>query len=410
MQLRFLFLGMCVLASASQSATKVASPPHLEMDLTGRDYLRIFEKQEEAGVFVSSGDFQDVLDMGKRLYQWVDKINAARPAGQKLSLTTEATQHGYPIEAPRLSNPTIIANNFAALRTKLPTWVTKVVLDGADGSATLPVSDTDFAAAGREVKDVYEAASRWILQQPYLSSYAARKSEDIRGYYFLSKETDLDAKLANWANLDAGKKQQLTEWLVGNCVVSGTSEATCKRQLASSNGTNFYAKYLKAAQGKWNEFFAITQYRNDVEWTSANPNVMTATFRPPSNDVIKDFLAVNIEDEWKFGNWQLKLDFRPNAASRIEFEAGATPHVNDLAGDVITMDENAPLTEYDVQWTIRHEYGHVIGFPDCYLEFYDRASATMISYQLDITNLMCSRRGHLQQKHVDELKRVYYKG
>ena len=73
------------------------------------------------------------------------------------------------------------------------------------------------------------------------------------------------------------------------------------------------------------------------------------------------------------------------------------------------MDANSPLSEYNVQWTIRHEFGHVIGFPDCYHEFYDATESTMISYQIDITNLMCSRRGHLQQAHVDELRRVYYR-
>ena len=59
--------------------------------------------------------------------------------------------------------------------------------------------------------------------------------------------------------------------------------------------------------------------------------------------------------------------------------------------------------------TIRHEYGHVLGFPDCYLEFYDTNLNQMVQYQLDITNLMCSRRVHLQQSHYDEMKRVYFR-
>jgi len=52
------------------------------------------------------------------------------------------------------------------------------------------------------------------------------------------------------------------------------------------------------------------------------------------------------------------------------FEPGVTPHVNGIGGRIITMDANAPLDDYDVSWTIRHEYGHVLGFPDCYVEFY----------------------------------------
>ena len=55
------------------------------------------------------------------------------------------------------------------------------------------------------------------------------------------------------------------------------------------------------------------------------------------------------------------------------------------------------------QWTIRHEYGHVLGLPDCYIEFYDEDLGLMIHYQLDVTNLMSSRRGKLQQKQFDQL-------
>ncbi len=63
------------------------------------------------------------------------------------------------------------------------------------------------------------------------------------------------------------------------------------------------------------------------------------------------------------------------------------------------------MTEYDVQWTIRHEFGHVLGFPDCYIEFYEQASGEIINYQIDTSNLMCSRMGHIQEKHFAELKR-----
>jgi len=106
-------------------------------------------------------------------------------------------------------------------------------------------------------------------------------------------------------------------------------------------------------------------------------------------------------------SWQLRLDFVKVQGPRtpfVVFEPGITPHVS-FPG--IYMDSNAPLTEYDVQWTIRHEFGHVLGLPDCYMEFYDTDIEAMVSYQLDVTNLMCSRRGHIQQTHYDELKRIY---
>lgn len=73
------------------------------------------------------------------------------------------------------------------------------------------------------------------------------------------------------------------------------------------------------------------------------------------------------------------------------------------------MDADQPLTEYDAQWTIRHEFGHVLGLPDCYLEYYDPDKEVIVSYQIDIDDLMCSRHGHIQGHHLDELKRVYFR-
>jgi predicted Zn-dependent protease len=72
------------------------------------------------------------------------------------------------------------------------------------------------------------------------------------------------------------------------------------------------------------------------------------------------------------------------------------------------MNSNSSLDEYDVRWTIRHEYGHVLGLPDCYIEFYDRTEKVIINYQIDTTNLMCSRKGHLQPIHVAELQKAYH--
>jgi hypothetical protein len=156
----------------------------------------------------------------------------------------------------------------------------------------------------------------------------------------------------------------------------------------------------------YNSYFKLPVKRQDLDW---NSKLSTIPFIDPRNEAIKQWLKVNIEDEWRWGEWSLVLNFVSSGMghAHVEFQAGATPHVNGLGGNTITMDANLPLQQYSSRWTIRHEYGHVLGFPDCYLEFYDTKEKVMINYQIDITNLMCSRRGHLKQIHFDELKRVY---
>lgn len=73
------------------------------------------------------------------------------------------------------------------------------------------------------------------------------------------------------------------------------------------------------------------------------------------------------------------------------------------------MDSNQPIEEYDSQWTIRHEFGHVLGLPDCYHEFYDTTQEAYVNYQFDVTDLMCSRAGNMNERIYLELKKAYQK-
>ncbi len=71
------------------------------------------------------------------------------------------------------------------------------------------------------------------------------------------------------------------------------------------------------------------------------------------------------------------------------------------------MDANQALEEYNAQWTIRHEFGHVLGLPDCYHEFYDVKLNAYVNYELDSSDIMCSRAGNFKPRIYQELKRVY---
>ena len=93
--------------------------------------------------------------------------------------------------------------------------------------------------------------------------------------------------------------------------------------------------------------------------------------------------------------------------SFLVFEDGAVPHVNQVGGNTITLDANTPTDEYSVQWTLRHEFGHLLGFKDCYLEFYDHVEKQFVNYQLDLTDIMCSEAGNFTAHHSSELRRVY---
>jgi hypothetical protein len=288
----------------------------------------------------------------------------------------------------------------------------KIIFEEEAFTNSPPVALADYVVWARKVDKAYQTATRWTLMQPYLTEMAQQQRYDVRGYYFLNKEVDLEAKLADWENLPKTEKLRLSEHLIGICINAAGLRGVCETDLQFSiegkRLDKFFDRYWLNAKATWDAFFSLPKIRSEAVWTSANPDLMEVPFRNTEPHIEK-FLAENIEAEWKWDNWQLKLKFEPKADIRVEFVSGTTPHVNGIAGNTITMDANSPLTEWDVQWTIRHEYGHVLGFEDCYVEFYDSVKKEFTNYQLDGTNLMCSRAGKFKQTHFDELKKKYFK-
>jgi hypothetical protein len=251
--------------------------------------------------------------------------------------------------------------------------------------------------------------------KPNLDYLAQLSVKDIRGYFFLSKVENVEDKLSNWNSINDQEKKDFNDWLISICHNNWIDKSSCQseleNELVENSALKFYKQYLKGSQERYNEFYKIRGPRTDLKWSATNPLTLFAPFVTPETKTIQTWLSDNIEDEWKWKDWKLKLDFTDNnfGTTHVVFTPGATPHVNGLGGNEITMDASRPLEDYSARWTIRHEYGHTLGFPDCYVEFYDTDREIIINYQLDLNDLMCSRRGHLQENHFNELKENYFK-
>jgi hypothetical protein len=359
---------------------------------------------------LAPASIQAVQAMGRRNLEWIRFMNQSRPEGAQLSFTSEATQTGIPVSNPNVYSPDLIEADFNQLRASLPEELKRVIFDGASFTNDPPIAEELYIEWGRKMDRLYGTANRWQMMSPYLNQLEARRWMDVRGHYWLTREAGLANKLANWAGLEAAEKSRLRPWLIGICLNSRRSLSSCESELTTNerneNITPFHTRYAPGALAVWNDFFRLDVRRSDAVW-SRNPFEMKLPFQDPRDQAVRDFLA-NIEDEWKRPNWNLRLDYRSSGnIPFVTFVAGATPNVNGLGGNGITMDANQPLTEYNVRWTIRHEFGHVLGFKDCYVEFYDSNVRVIVNYQLDVSDLMCSRRGKLLDLHLNELMRVY---
>jgi hypothetical protein len=405
---------MFPLFAAAAHAASSGSLPHYDLEMTSAEYRALTEGLTDTE---SDDPLQLILEKGKRNLDWIEFINTTRADGAKLELSTPATQRGIPITDPSVSNREIVAGQWQSLVANLPSQLSDVLINNAPFTADLTVTDDVFLEHARLVDRTYQRAARWLLQEPYLSAYAARAEDDVRGYYQLTNDPAREDNLRNYRNLRADLKANYDSWLLGICRNAGNPLSLCESRLRQSvvrigNAVEYYRQHIDAAKAHWDSYFHIPEFRTDVQWTATNAQQMIIPFRDPQHPEVKQWLQENIEDEFRWLDWRLVLDFKPEGdddMTHVEFVPGATPHVNGLAGSKITMDGNRNINEYTARWTIRHEYGHVLGFPDCYLEFYDEAAGTMINYQLDISDLMCSRKGAFKQNHYDQLRQAYFR-
>ncbi len=412
--LAFIFTSLLAAQSVS-AAQKAAEPPHMDLEMTAVEYRALMQRLGTEKNLSRADPLQPVLNFGKRAIEWVETINRARPAGQQLELTNPQSTGGIPIDQPSRSNQEIVLERWTTMKAAMPAAIRSVLEATSALPATAPLDDEAFITQMRLAVRSYEHASRWLLQVPYLSSYAARSRDDIRGYYFLSREPELEKSLRGWTSLTAEKRAKLSDWLAGICHNGGVAKDRCLttlQQEAASSGSAlaFYQRFVTTGKQRYDAFFRVQNPRPDGKWTDSAKTAFQQEFLQAETAEIQSWLTENIEDEWRFGSdFQLRLKYSASGRNlpRVIFEAGATPHVNGLGGAIITMDANRSIQEYSVRWTIRHEFGHVLGFPDCYIEFFDPTERVMINYQIDLDNLMCSRRGHIQAHHVDEFRRAY---
>jgi hypothetical protein len=388
--------------------------PHLELEMSSEEYQQYLNSH-------SSDKFSNLEDpaitrslrLGERLSRWIGIINVARTSETAIRLTSAQTRRGVPIETPNIYSPTIIKEGADKIIDGLPESMKIVLTTEIDLPSNTGIDDELFIKHARLVDRNYQSAARYKSVNPYRYAYIAAAAKDVRGYYYLTQNKISENELKDVTTIENVKIEPIKEALVKICLNSGTTEPSCRNKvnLAFNNNTlsEIYVKYMTKAKNNWDSFFIIPKsaFRRDIKWDN---NIMTVPFNTPSIAKFIPYLQDNIEDEFRFNEWQLKMNFGVfSNGPRLIFESGVVPHVNGLGGNEIVMDSNQPIEEYESQWTIRHEFGHVLGLPDCYHEFYDTKLEAYVNYQLDTSDLMCSRAGNMKERIFSELKHAYAK-
>src|SRR5690606_15820878 len=119
-------------------------------------------------------------------------------------------------------------------------------------------------------------------------------------------------------------KDLYAERLIGVCYNSERSTESCRRKLHESAKENrvmeFYSTYSPKSKSIYDRFFRIPGKKlySGLKWTKTNPNAVTAPFVDPGHAIYRSFLKDNIEDEWQWNDWKLKVDFGNNSFNPVK--------------------------------------------------------------------------------------------
>lgn len=384
--------------------------PHMDLEMTSAEYAEVLKSIPKS--IKADAEVEAALKLGVRLSAWVAKVNTGRTPETAIRLTSAATRRGIPIDKPNIYNPAIIGRTQIEVLGDMPKSMRDVILGSGEVPGTIDIDDETFIKHARLLDRNYQSAARYKSLDPYRGAYTQRAAQDVRGYYYLASNKISANELRDTALISADKVKPIKEALAGICknssmwgnCTSGVEKAWTENKLGE-----FYTKYFTGAKKLWDDFFVIPSgaARSDFSWSG---NSMSVVFNTPAIPKFIPYLKNNIEEEFRWNGWGIKMKFGTyTLGPKLVFKPGVVPSVNGLGGDTITMDSNQPIEEYESQWTIRHEFGHVLGLPDCYHEFYDTSLRAFVNYQLDITDLMCSRAGNMKERIYLELKKAYAK-
>lgn len=402
------FLTLIMMISAPLAAS--VHVPHMDLEMTSAEYAKVLSTIPKS--VQADPEVENAIKLGMRLSAWIAKVNTGRSAEAAIRLTSPETRRGIPIDKPNIYNPAIIKKTQEEILRDLPASMRAVILATSEVPGTIDLDDETFIKHARLLDKNYQSAARYKSLDTYRSAYTQRAAQDVRGYYYLMTNKITANELRDTALIAADKVQPIKEALAGICRNNsswGNCTTAVEKAWTDNKLADLYNKHIAAGKKLWNDFFVIPSYaaRSDFSWSG---NTMNVVFNTPSIPKFIPYLQNNIEDEYRWNGWGIKMKFgNYSNGPKLVFEAGVVPHVNGLGGDTITMDSNQPIEEYESQWTIRHEFGHVLGLPDCYHEFYDTNLKAYVNYQLDITDLMCSRAGNMNERIYLELKKAYAK-
>ena len=278
-------------------------------------------------------------------------------------------------------------------------WFRFLANDKSDFQFQEEVNTDQITDVLKKLNQVIDLSSRWNYLQCNLAELSQREKKDIRAY-LRYKDFQEKSCSGHCDESELLKNKNAQEELIHLCQAIN-SEYICQleyeQRKKSKSLTEFESFYLQKNNEIYNNFFKIDVLnkwncqKNGEKTIIEVPYYVDEIFKVKISRSIDEFEAF-VEQKWSSDYIQLKLiltELPTKDVVKINWVDSSVSFVNYSQPKVINMSKQ--LTYKRLMLVFAHEIGHVLGFPDCYLEFYDQDKKEAIYYDLDFDsdNLMC---------------------
>lgn len=252
---------------------------------------------------------------------------------------------------------------------------------------------------------LYQNAMRFEGQKCSFPLMTKKKLQDVRPYlqmldFCTEKNGDGFCSSETISNLSPEESRFVEDKVVKLCKAFDSSDVNCQAQyiIKKQNKTisSLVSLYQKKFQSeRYEKLFSLRDSHLKFQCHSIE-DVTTMTLKVYSQNLdvyTLSALTQFVSDSWSRGNFRLSIEIVDQPGSDVVEILPSTTGVSYVPDNNNRKVFLSTILDIDTQKKVlAHEFGHVLGFPDCYTEFFDNQNKDLVYYEIsrENTNLMCS--------------------